>query len=68
MPGSDGADGHSRSLFQCLRWDAGQKQMEKEEWMSLQILSCNPEASRAGDGKRAVHSSAVSQPGSRLQS
>lgn len=58
----------TQGLFQCLHWDAGQKQMEMEEWMSLQILSCNPEASRAGDGKRAVHSSAVSQPESRLQS
>lgn len=58
----------TQGLFQCLRWDAGQKQMEMEEWMSLQILSCNPEASRAGDGKPAVHSSAVSQPRSRLQS
>lgn len=27
--------------------------------MSLQTLSCNPEASRAGDGKAAVHGSAV---------
>lgn len=50
----------AQGLFQCLHWGADQKQMEKEEWMSLQILSCNPEASRAGAGKAAVHGSAVS--------
>lgn len=55
MPGSDG---HSL-LFQCLHRGAGQKQMEKE-WMSLHVLSCNPEASRAVGGKAAVRGSAVS--------